>query len=92
MSNVINFNLRMEKELKEQASIIFENYGMTTSQALRMFLMNVIHTRKVPLTLDYQAERLPSLKLQKAISEAESNELLEFNHVDDLVRAINENN
>lgn len=91
MSNVINFNLRMEKELKEQASIIFENYGMTTSQALRMFLVNVINTRKVPLSLDYQAEKQPTAKLLTAIKQVENGEMLEFKRVDDLVRAVNEN-
>ena len=58
MAHTVNFNLRIEKELKDEASKIFENYGMTTSQAIRMFLMNVAKTRKVPLTFDYQENDL----------------------------------
>lgn len=41
MSSTVNFNMRLEKELKDETSQIFENYGMTTSQAVRMFLVNV---------------------------------------------------
>lgn len=56
MSNTVNFNMRLEKELKDEVSQIFENYGMTTAQALKMFLVTVAKTKKVPLSLDYQAD------------------------------------
>lgn len=58
MADTVNFNIRIEKELKETAGQIFENYGMTTSQAIKMFLVNVAKTRKVPLTFDYQENDL----------------------------------
>ena len=54
----VNFNMRIEKELKDETSQIFENYGMTTAQAVRMFLVNVAKTKKVPLSFDYQADDL----------------------------------
>lgn len=58
MSNTVNFNMRVEKELKDETAQIFENYGMTTAQAIRMFLVNVANTRKIPLAFDYQANDL----------------------------------
>ncbi len=58
MANTVSFNMRLEKELKEETTKIFENYGMTTAQAIRMFLVNVAKTRKIPLSLDYQANDL----------------------------------
>ena len=54
----VNFNMRVEKELKDETSQIFENYGMTTAQAVRMFLVNVAKTKKIPLAFDYQADDL----------------------------------
>ncbi|WP_169393575.1 MULTISPECIES: type II toxin-antitoxin system RelB/DinJ family antitoxin [Psychrobacter] len=54
----VNFNMRLEKELKDETSQIFENYGMTTAQAVRMFLVHVAKTKKVPLSFDYQADNL----------------------------------
>ena len=54
----VNFNMRLEKELKDETSQIFENYGMTTAQAVRMFLVNVAKTKKIPLAFDYQADDL----------------------------------
>lgn len=56
--STVNFNMRVEKELKDETSQIFENYGMTTAQAVRMFLVNVAKTKKVPLSFDYQADDL----------------------------------
>ena len=58
MASTVNFNIRLEKELKDETSQIFENYGMTTSQAVRMFLVNVAKTKKIPLSFDYQADDL----------------------------------
>ncbi len=58
MQNTVSFNMRLDKDLKEEATQIFENYGMTTAQAVRMFLVSVAKTRKVPLSLDYQANEL----------------------------------
>ena len=54
----VNFNMRLEKELKDETSQIFEGYGMTTAQAVRMFLVNVAKTKKIPLAFDYQADDL----------------------------------
>ena len=56
--STVNFNMRVEKELKDETSQIFENYGMTTAQAVKMFLVNVAKTKKVPLSFDYQADDL----------------------------------
>lgn len=58
MASTVNFNMRLEKELKDETSQIFENYGMTTPQAVRMFLVNVAKTKKIPLSFDYQADDL----------------------------------
>ena len=35
--STVNFNMRVEKELKDETSQIFENYGMTTAQAVDVF-------------------------------------------------------
>ena len=52
----VNLNLRLDKELKDEVAVIFENYGMTTAGALKMFLVNVAKTKTVPLTFTYQAD------------------------------------
>lgn len=58
MTETVNFNMRLEKHLKDETSQIFENYGMTMAQAVCIFLVNVANTKKVPLVFDYQADDL----------------------------------
>lgn len=50
-----NYNIRLEKELKDNAFAVFESYGLTPSQAIKLFLTQVAQTNTVPLSFDYQA-------------------------------------
>ena len=51
----INYNIRIEKELKDSAFSVFEGYGLTPSQAIKLFLTQVAQTNTVPLSFEYQA-------------------------------------
>lgn len=52
----INYNIRLEKELKDNAFAVFESYGLTPSQAIKLFLTQVAQTNAVPLSFKYQAK------------------------------------
>ena len=49
-----NYNIRLDQELKENAFAVFESYGLTPSQAIKLFLTQVAQTNKVPLSFEYQ--------------------------------------
>lgn len=49
-----NYNIRLDQELKENAFSVFESYGLTPSQAIKLFLTQVAQTNKVPLSFEYQ--------------------------------------
>ena len=49
-----NYNIRLEKELKDSAFSVFESYGLTPSQAIKLFLTQVAQTNQVPLSFEYQ--------------------------------------
>lgn len=51
----VNYNIRLEKELKDNAFAVLESYGLTPSQAIKLFLTQVAQTNTVPLSFDYQA-------------------------------------
>ena len=50
-----NYNIRLDKELKDKAFSVLEGYGLTPSQAIKLFLHQVAETNSVPLSFDYQA-------------------------------------
>ncbi len=49
-----NYNIRLDQELKENAFAVFESYGLTPSQAIKLFLTQVAQTNQVPLSFVYQ--------------------------------------
>ena len=50
----INYNIRLDQELKDSAFAVFESYGLTPSQAIKLFLTQVAQTNQVPLSFEYQ--------------------------------------
>lgn len=49
-----NYNVRLDQDLKDRAFSVIESYGLTPSQAIRLFLNQVADTNTVPLSFDYQ--------------------------------------
>ncbi len=37
MADIVNFNLRLDKQLRDEANAVLAGYGMTTAQAIRLF-------------------------------------------------------
>ena len=49
-----NYNIRLDQALKDSAFAVFESYGLTPSQAIKLFLTQVAQTNQVPLSFEYQ--------------------------------------
>ncbi len=49
-----NYNIRLDQDLKDRSFSVLESYGLTPSQAIRLFLNQVADTNAVPLSFDYQ--------------------------------------
>lgn len=56
---------RIESDLKESAVEVLNACGLTISEAMRLFLRQVVATQGVPFDI-----RVPSAKTQKAMQEA----------------------
>lgn len=52
-----SYNIRLDEDLKKRAFPVLESYGLTPSQAIKLFLNQVAETNTVPLSLDYQAKK-----------------------------------
>lgn len=64
--------IRIDDNLKQQAFRVFEEYGMTATQAVKMFFAQVAKTHSIPLSLNYQAAE-PNEETQQAMLEAREN-------------------
>lgn len=81
-----NYNVRLDKDLKDRAFSVFESYGLTPSQAIRLFLNQVADTNTVPLSFDYQ----PRLNAQTiaAIAEIANGKGSKYDNFDDLMEEL----
>lgn len=64
-----NLNVRLDNELRSQATQIFSDYGLTPTQAIKLFFNQVVRTQQIPLSFDYQ-QKVPNLTTQQAMLEA----------------------
>lgn len=67
-----NLNIRIDDELKNQAKVILDGYGISPSQAVKMLFLELVATRKFPLSLSYQADYEPNAKTIAAMRELDS--------------------
>jgi DNA-damage-inducible protein J/RHH-type rel operon transcriptional repressor/antitoxin RelB len=51
-----NYNTRLDQELKNKDFSVFESYGLTPSQSIKLFLSQVAETNSVPLSFDYHSK------------------------------------
>ena len=86
-----NFNMRLDDDLRASVYPILEQYGLTPSQAVRMFFNQIASTGKVPLTFDW-ANPVPNAVTRKAIEEARSRicDSRTVQNVDEAIQAMQE--
>lgn len=81
------YNFKLEPELKEKAFAVIESFGLSPSQALRLFLKQTAETNKIPLSFDYERELRPTDTTLQAIAELEQGETTVYATLDDFTKA-----
>lgn len=96
-------NLSVDSTLKADVDKIFAAIGLTTTEALRMFLRQTVAKRRLPLSVsenDVNFDQLPLLELSEegyrklalAIKNAEHAEAVLRQHKEDYERFVKEHN
>lgn len=65
----VSTNIRIDENVKTEASKLFEGLGLTLSDAVNVFLRQSILHRGVPFKIEYP-EETPNKELRAAIREA----------------------
>lgn len=65
MSTDTTLNVRIDRETKDRAAQILEASGLTTSMAVRLFLLKVVEEKSLPFEM-----ARPNLKTRRAIAAA----------------------
>ncbi len=92
MADIVNFNLRLDKQLRDEANAVLAGYGMTTAQAIRLFLTNIAHTKTIPLSFEYQRETglsaTAQAKLKQTIKEIENGDYTVCHSLDEMMASL----
>lgn len=93
------FNVRMDDKLRAEATEILADYGLSPTQAVKLFFNQVVQTKKVPLRFDYKTDEpiqpiVPNEATRLAILEAKQDylagKLASYQTVDDAINAMAE--
>lgn len=91
-----NFNMRLDNKLKLSAYPVFEQYGLTASQAVRLFFNQVAKTGKLPLSLDFDLKEINHEKnsvTMQAVQELKQGNVCRYESFNDFLKEIeNEKN
>ena len=88
-----NYNIRLDDNLRERAFAVFESYGLSPSQAIKLFLNQVADTRTVPLSFDYKAAaENPSEATRQSliVAREEFKTAKRYDNLEDMMRDIQE--
>ena len=72
---------RVDESLKFNAEHILKEIGLTTSQAINIFLKKVVAEHGIPFEL-----KVPSDRLQTAMDEAKSSQGIYHDDIDDMLK------
>ncbi|MDD7305767.1 MAG: type II toxin-antitoxin system RelB/DinJ family antitoxin [Peptoniphilaceae bacterium] len=84
-----NLNIRTDKEIKEQAEVIFSELGLNMTTAINMFLRTAIRENGIPFSLKLD---IPNALTRSAIDEgrriAKDKRVEGFSNIEDLKKAL----
>lgn len=85
--------IRVDDELKKQASIIFDELGLDLSTAIRMFLKKAVIERGLPFDTKIDETTLKgviAIEQMRAISEANGNSEMTLDEINEEIRLARE--
>ena len=73
MSETTNVTIRLNREIKEQAEIMFDDFGMNLSTAFNIFVRQALRQKKIPFEIyDPFYSEANQAEISRRIAEIES--------------------
>ena len=79
-------SLRLQEDLKKQATDVFNEYGLDWSSAMRMILTQVVSENAIPVNLSRYSDISPTMKsnIEKSLKEYKIGDYKTADSVDEL--------
>lgn len=84
---IVTFTTRFEREFKDELERILSRYGLTLTQAIKLFANQIVRTESVPLSFNNE-EAHPRTLLLQSIADADAGKLTYVTSNEELLKAI----
>lgn len=86
--SLVACQFKIDEMEKANAFSVIESYGLTPSQVLRSFLIEIGQTKAIPLSLNYQKQNTPNRRTAQLLRNIESSKepMEQFDSVEDLLK------
>lgn len=91
--NTTTFHIPLDDDLKKRAFAVIERFGLTPTQAVRLFLTQIAETDNVPLALDDQDHSADYEKnpiTMQAVQDARDGKVTRYASFDDFMAELHE--
>ena len=75
---------RVDENLKIQAQAVLSEIGISTSQAINMFLKKIVSEKDIPFKT-----KVPSEKLQASIDQINNSEVVSYSSIEEMMQDLN---
>lgn len=80
-------NIRLDKDVKEQADKLFKDLGLNMSTAFNIFVRQAIREQAIPFKIELG--EVPNKMILEAIKEVKDGKLESFDSIDNLMEDLN---
>ncbi|OON99743.1 MAG: damage-inducible protein J [Epulopiscium sp. Nele67-Bin004] len=89
-TNTTNISIRIDRELKSQADLLFNELGMNISTAVNIFIKQALREGKIPFEISLNAPNHETiLAMMEAEKIATDQNVKGYNNLDDLFDELN---
>ena len=75
MAQTTSLNIKIDRDLKTQADILFNAMGMTLTTAVNVFVRQAVHEQAIPFKISLNSDMVAVNDAKKALQESRSQAL-----------------
>ena len=75
MAELTSLNIKIDRDLKNQADILFNAMGMTLTTAVNVFVRQAVQEQAIPFMVRLDNDRAAAIKAKKALQESRTQAL-----------------
>ena len=76
MAELASLNIKIDRNLKSQADMLFNAMGMTLTTAVNVFVRQAVQEQAIPFTIRLDSDKLVAQRAKEALKEAQEQAII----------------